>query len=72
MGSVLLSMGLIGLGWQIRLGNGEEALRSHSVTPFVNNIPKSWAAFLLLFLLGGQGGIVPLATVAAFWSRRTP
>jgi hypothetical protein len=62
MGSVLLSMGVIGayMGWQIRLGNGEE------VTPLTlgDTIrvahPKIIGGAFFFFLLGGQGGLVLL------------
>ena len=62
--TVLLAMGGIGsfLGWQIRLGNGEE---SYSFTlnksaREMHPIIMSLATFF--FLLGGQGGLVLLAT----------
>lgn len=62
MGSVLLSMGVIGayMGWQIRLGNGED------VTPLTlgDTIrvahPKIIGGAFFFFLLGGQGGLVLL------------
>jgi hypothetical protein len=64
MGSVLLSMGLIGawMGWQIRLGNGEEVNQFTLGDTIRQQHPKIMGAAFFFFLLGGQGGIVLLAT----------
>lgn len=64
MGSVLLSMGLIGayLGWQIRFGNGED-VNSFTLGDTIRKAhPKIMGGAFFFFLLGGQGGIVLLDT----------
>jgi len=64
MGSVLLSMGLIGayMGWQIRLGNGEEVTKLTLGDTIREAHPKIIGGAAFFFLLGGQGGLVLLAT----------
>ena len=64
MASVLLSMGVIGayMGWQIRLGNGEE-VNSLTLGDTVREAhPKIIGGAFFFFLLGGQGGLVLLDT----------
>lgn len=64
MSSVLLSMGLIGswMGWQIREGNGEEANALTLGESMREAHPKIMGGAFFFFLLGGQGGLVLLAT----------
>jgi hypothetical protein len=64
MGSVLLSMGLIGswMGWQIRQGNGEEVNAFTLGDTIRQQHPKIMGAAFFFFLLGGQGGLVLLDT----------
>ena len=64
MGSVLLSMGLIGAytGWQIRLGNGEEVTPLTLGETIREAHPKIIGGAFFFFLLGGQGGLVLLDT----------
>jgi hypothetical protein len=64
MASVLLSMGVIGayMGWQIRLGNGEE-VNSLTLGETIRQAhPKIIGGAFFFFLLGGQGGLVLLDT----------
>ena len=62
MGSVLLSMGLIGayMGWQIRLGNGEDVTPLTLGETIREAHPKIIGGAFFFFLLGGQGGLVLL------------
>ena len=64
MGSVLLSMGVIGAytGWQIRLGNGEEVTPLTLGETIREAHPKIIGGAFFFFLLGGQGGLVLLDT----------
>ena len=64
MGSVLLSMGLIGayMGWQIRLGNGEDVTPLTLGDTIREAHPKIIGGAFFFFLLGGQGGLVLLDT----------
>jgi len=64
MGSVLLSMGVIGayMGWQIRLGNGEEVTPLTLGETIREAHPKIIGGAFFFFLLGGQGGLVLLDT----------
>jgi hypothetical protein len=64
MASVLLSMGLIGawMGWQIRLGNGNEVNALTLGETMREAHPKIIGGALFFFLLGGQGGLVLLAS----------
>jgi len=70
MSTVLFGMGGYGafLGWQTRLGNGEEVYPLSQLVPAnIGNTarelhPKLMGAALFFFLLGGQGGLVLLAT----------
>jgi len=64
MASVLLSMGLFAAysGWQIRSGNGEE-VNALTLGETLREIhPKIAFGAFFFFLLGGQGGLVLLAT----------
>lgn len=60
MGTVLLSMGLIGayFGWQIRLGNGNDVNALTLGETIREAHPKIAGGALFFFLLGGQGGLV--------------
>jgi hypothetical protein len=62
MGSVLLSMGLIGayMGWQIRLGNGGDVTSLTLGDTIREAHPKIIGGAFFFFLLGGQGGLVLL------------
>lgn len=64
MGTVLLAMGGYGafLGWQTRLGNGEEVYPLSLGQTARELHPTLMGLALFLFLLGGQGGLVLLAT----------
>ena len=64
MGSVLLSMGVIGayMGWQIRLGNGEDVTPLTLGETIREAHPKIIGGAFFFFLLGGQGGLVLLDT----------
>ncbi|KAL7497701.1 hypothetical protein ACHAWT_005800 [Skeletonema menzelii] len=64
MASVLLSMGVIGayMGWQIRLGNGEEVTPLTLGETIREAHPKIIGGAFFFFLLGGQGGLVLLDT----------
>ena len=64
MASVLLSMGVIGayMGWQIRLGNGEEVNQLTLGDTIREAHPKIIGGAFFFFLLGGQGGLVLLDT----------
>lgn len=64
MGTVLLAMGGYGtfLGWQTRLGNGD-AVYPLSLGQAARSLhPLLMGLALFLFVLGGQGGLVLLAT----------
>ena len=60
MGTVLLSMGLIGsiMGWQIRGGKGGEVNALTLGETIRETHPKIMGGMLFFFLLGGQGGLV--------------
>eukprot|EP00565_Helicotheca_tamesis_P002088 CAMPEP_0185733160 /NCGR_PEP_ID=MMETSP1171-20130828/18570_1 /TAXON_ID=374046 /ORGANISM="Helicotheca tamensis, Strain CCMP826" /LENGTH=241 /DNA_ID=CAMNT_0028402801 /DNA_START=51 /DNA_END=776 /DNA_ORIENTATION=- len=62
MASVLLSMGVIGayMGWQIRLGNGEDVTSLTLGETIREAHPKIIGGAFFFFLLGGQGGLVLL------------
>jgi hypothetical protein len=64
MASVLLSMGVIGayMGWQIRLGNGEDVTSLTLGETIREAHPKIIGGAFFFFLLGGQGGFVLLDT----------
>ncbi|KAL3808655.1 hypothetical protein ACHAXA_001227 [Cyclostephanos tholiformis] len=64
MTSVLLSMGVIGayMGWQIRLGNGEDVTPLTLGDTIREAHPKIIGGAFFFFLLGGQGGLVLLDT----------
>ena len=64
MASVLLSMGVIGayMGWQIRLGNGEDVTSLTLGETIRQAHPKIIGGAFFFFLLGGQGGLVLLDT----------
>jgi len=64
MGSVLLSMGVIGayMGWQIRLGNGGDVTALTLGETIREAHPKIIGGAFFFFLLGGQGGLVLLDT----------
>ena len=64
MASVLLSMGVIGayMGWQIRLGNGEDVTSLTLGDTIREAHPKIIGGAFFFFLLGGQGGLVLLDT----------
>ena len=64
MASVLLSMGVIGayMGWQIRLGNGNDVTALTLGESIREAHPKIIGGALFFFLLGGQGGLVLLDT----------
>lgn len=60
MATVLLTMGTFGayLGWQTRLGKGEESMLLTLGDKIREFHPKLMAGALFFFFLGGQGGIV--------------
>ena len=60
MGTVLCTMGLIGayMGWQIRLGNGNDVTALTLGETIREAHPKIIGGALFFFLLGGQGGLV--------------
>ena len=62
MGSVLLSMGVIGayMGWQIRFGNGGDVTPLTLGETIREAHPKIIGGAFFFFLLGGQGGMVLL------------
>ncbi len=62
MASVLLSMGVIGayMGWQIRLGNGEDVTALTLGETIREAHPKIIGGAFFFYLLGGQGGFVLL------------
>lgn len=64
MGTVLLAMGGFGtfLGWQIRLGNGATVYPVTLGMSAAEMHPLLMGAALFFFFLGGQGGLVLLAT----------
>jgi len=64
MGTVLLAMGGYGafLGWQTRVGNGGEVYPLNLGMTSRQLHPLLMGAALFFFLLGGQGGLVLLAT----------
>mmetsp|Transcript_43287 Transcript_43287/g.85746 ORF Transcript_43287/g.85746 Transcript_43287/m.85746 type:complete len:241 (+) Transcript_43287:95-817(+) len=64
MGTVLLAMGGYGtfLGWQTRLGNGNDVYLLNLGYKNRDMHPLLMGAALFLFFLGGQGGLVLLAT----------
>jgi len=64
MASVLLSMGVIGayMGWQIRLGNGNDVTPLTLGETIREAHPKIIGGAFFFFLLGGQGGLVLLDT----------